>query len=52
MKATEIVLIISTAGGVIWGSIERLEKYEAAKSHNRAVAEIATAAQASGEAVR
>ena len=52
MKATEIVLVITTLGGVIFGAIERMEKYEQAKNNTRVVAEIAEAAQASGEKLR
>jgi hypothetical protein len=52
MKSTEIVLIITTLGGVLFGVIERMEKYEQAKHHNEVVAEIAGAAQASGEGLR
>jgi hypothetical protein len=52
MKVTEIVLIITTIGGVLFGVIERMEKYEQAKSNSKVVAEIAEAAQASGEMLR
>jgi hypothetical protein len=52
VKATEIVLVITTLGGVVFGAIERMEKYEQAKNHNHVVAEIAEAAQASGEQAR
>jgi hypothetical protein len=52
MKSTEIVLVITTLGGVLFGAMERWEKVEQAKHHSHVVAEIAEAAQASGEGLR
>lgn len=52
VKATDIALVVTTIGGVIFGAIERMEKYEQAKSCSYVIAEIAEAAQASGEGMR
>ena len=52
MKATDIVLIITTIGAVVFGTLERIERIEAAKHNYKVVAEIAEAAQASGEGIR
>jgi hypothetical protein len=52
VKPTDIVLIITAIGAVMFGVLERWEKIEQAQLHNHAVAEIAEAAQASGEGMR
>jgi hypothetical protein len=52
MKPTDIVLIITAIGAVLFGVLERWEKIEQAQLHNYVVAEIAGAAQVSGEAAR
>jgi hypothetical protein len=52
MKPTDIVLIITAIGAVLFGALERWEKIEQAQIHNHSVAEIAEAAQASGNAMR
>jgi hypothetical protein len=52
VKPTEIVLVITAIGGVVFGALERWERIEQIKAHNYVVAEIAGAAQASGEAAR
>jgi hypothetical protein len=52
MKVTDIVLVITAVGGVVFGALERWERIEQIKAHNYVVAEIAGAAQKSGEAAR
>jgi hypothetical protein len=52
MKVTDIVLVITAVGGVVFGALVRWERIEQIKAHNYVVAEIASAAQTSGEAAR
>jgi hypothetical protein len=52
VKPTDIVLIITAIGAVLFGVLERIEKIEQAKVHDHVVAEIASAAQATGEGMR
>ena len=52
MKPTDIVLIITAIGAVIFGALERWERIEQAQHNHKVVAEIAGAAQRSGEAMR
>jgi hypothetical protein len=52
VKPTDIVLIITAIGAVLFGVLERWEKIEQAQANVAVVAEIAGAAQRSGEANR
>jgi hypothetical protein len=48
----DALAIITILGSILFGVLERWEKIEQAKNHNHVVAEIAQAAQASGERLR
>ena len=52
MKISEIILIITTIGGILFGVMERWEKIEQAKNHDHVVSEIAEAAQTTAEMMR